>query len=85
MSLVSSRFNSPDDVYSSAVRIPPNPGLPQRPLLLVPLELMHIDVCLSVYAMHLLPFKDVFSDFCEKIVEVFMEDFSVYGKPFDDF
>ena len=29
-SLVSSRSNSPDDVYSPAVRIPPNPGLPQR-------------------------------------------------------
>ena len=26
----------------------------------------------------------IFSDFCEKIVEVFMDDFSVYGKPFDD-
>ena len=31
-SLVSSCFNSPDDVYSPAVRIPPNPGLPQQPL-----------------------------------------------------
>ena len=29
LSLVSSRFNSPDDVYSPAVRIPSNPGLPQ--------------------------------------------------------
>ena len=26
----------------------------------------------------------IFSDFCEKIVEVFMDDFSVYGKSFDD-
>ena len=26
----------------------------------------------------------IFSDFCEKIVEVFMDDFSVYGKCFDD-
>ena len=24
------------------------------------------------------------SDFCEKIVEVFMDDFSAYGKSFDD-
>ena len=24
----------------------------------------------------------IFSDFCEKIVEVFMDDFSVYGTPF---
>ena len=31
----------------------------KRPLSLVPLELMLIDVCLLVYAMHLLPFKDV--------------------------
>ena len=26
----------------------------------------------------------IFSDFCEKIVEVFMDEFSVYGKSFDD-
>ena len=25
-----------------------------------------------------------FSDFCEKIVEVFMDDFSIYGTSFDD-
>ena len=31
----------------------------KRPLLLVPLELMLIEVCLLVYVMHLLPFKDV--------------------------
>ena len=31
----------------------------KRPLLLVPLEPMLIDICLSVYVMHLLPFKDV--------------------------
>ena len=31
----------------------------KRPLSLVPLELILIDVCLLVYAMHLLPFKDV--------------------------
>ena len=29
LSPVSSRFNSPDVVHSLAVRIPPNPGLPQ--------------------------------------------------------
>ena len=29
LSLVSSRFNSPDDAYSPAVQIPPYPGLPQ--------------------------------------------------------
>src|SRR4051812_43188503 len=27
----------------------------------------------------------IFSDFCEKICEVFMDDFSVYGSSFDDF
>ena len=26
----------------------------------------------------------ILSDFCEKIVEVFMDDFSVYGSSFDD-
>ena len=26
----------------------------------------------------------VVSDFCEKIVEIFMDEFSVYGKSFDD-
>ena len=26
----------------------------------------------------------IFSDFCEKIVEVFMVDFSIYGTSFDD-
>ena len=61
----------------------------KRPLLLVLLELMLIDVCIMVYAMHLLPFKDVLLlyslIFCEKIVEFFMDDFSVYGKSFDDY
>ena len=26
----------------------------------------------------------IFSDFCEKICEVFMDDFSIYGSSFDD-
>ena len=26
----------------------------------------------------------IFSNFCEKIVEVFMDDFSIYGSSFDD-
>ena len=26
----------------------------------------------------------IFSDFCEKIVELFMDDFSLYGTCFDD-
>ena len=33
LSLASSRSNSPAKVYSPAVRIPPNPGLPQGGLL----------------------------------------------------
>ena len=27
----------------------------------------------------------IFSDFCENICEVFMDDFSVYGSSFDDY
>ena len=27
----------------------------------------------------------IFSNFCEKIVEIFMDDFPVYGTSFDDF
>ena len=27
----------------------------------------------------------IFSDFCENTIEVFMDDFSVYGKSFDDY
>ena len=59
----------------------------KRLLLLALLVPLLIDVCLLVYVMHLLPLKDVcllFSDFCEKIVEVLMDDFSVYGTSFDD-
>ena len=26
----------------------------------------------------------IFYDFCEKIVEIFMDDFSIYGSSFDD-
>ena len=57
----------------------------KRPLLLALSVLLLIDICLLVYVMHLLLFKDVmaiFSDFCEKICEVFMDDFSVYGSSF---
>ena len=60
-----------------------------RPLLLALSVLLLIDVCLLDYVMHLLPFQRcmlaIFSDFCEKICEVFMDDFSDYGSSFDDF
>ncbi|KAK1645800.1 hypothetical protein QYE76_063605 [Lolium multiflorum] len=44
-------------------------------------------VCLLVYVMLLLLFKDacpIFHGFCESIVEVFMDEFSVYGNSFDN-
>ena len=47
------------DGYSGFSQIHVSHLIKKRPLLLVPLELMLIDVCLSVYVMHLLPFKDV--------------------------
>ena len=47
------------DGYSSFSQIPVSQNDQKRPLLLVLSELMLIDICLSVYAMHLLPFKDV--------------------------
>ena len=58
----------------------------KRPLLLALSVPLLIDVCLLVYVTHLLPrcMMAIFSDFCEKIVEVFMDDFSVYGTSFDD-
>ena len=50
---------------------------------------MLIDVCLSVYVINAPAtfqrcMTAIFSDFCEKIVEVFMDDFSVYESSFDD-
>ena len=42
----------------------------------------------GTYAYRHMPFglcNAIFSNFCEKIVEVFMDDFSIYGKSFDDF
>jgi hypothetical protein len=52
------------------------------------MELMLIDVCLLVCVMLLLRFKDAyllfFMDFVKKFVEVFMDNFSVYGTSFDN-
>ena len=47
------------DGYSGFSQIPVSQPDQERPLSLVPLELMLTDVWLLVYAMHLLPFKDV--------------------------
>jgi hypothetical protein len=60
----------------------------RKPLLLVLMELMLIEVCLLVCAMLLLLFQRcmsaIFHGFCEEIVEVFMDDFSVYGTSFEN-
>ena len=58
----------------------------KRPLLLALSVLLLIDVCLFVYAPATFQrcMTAIFSDFCEKIVEVFMDEFSVYGTSFDD-
>ena len=48
---------------------------------------MHIDECLSGCAMHPLHsngMMSIFSDMIEEIMEVFMDNFSVYGKTFDN-
>ena len=45
------------DGYSGFSQIPVSNLIKKRPLLLVPLEPMLIDVCLLVYVTHLLPFK----------------------------
>jgi len=44
---------------------------------------MHFVLCNEPYTFRRC-MTAIFSDFCEKIVEVFMDDFSVYGKSFDD-
>ena len=72
-----------------SLKYPCQKRIKRKPLLLALSVPLLIDACLLVYVMHLLPFKDVymtaiFSDFCEKIVEVFMDDFSVYRTSFDD-
>jgi hypothetical protein len=47
------------------------------------MEHLHIEGCPFVYVMlQPLCMMAVFSEFMEEIVEVFMDDFSVYGKTF---
>jgi hypothetical protein len=49
------------------------------------MEHLHIEGCPFVYVMlQPLCMMAVFSEFMEEIVEVFMDDFSVYGKTFAD-
>ena len=47
------------DGYSGFSQIPFHNLIKRKPPLLTLLELMLIDICLLVYTMHLLPFKDV--------------------------
>ena len=61
----------------------------RRPLSLVHSKLMHTGECLSDYAMHLQLSKDacmlsIFSDMVERIMEVFMDDITMYGNAFDE-
>jgi hypothetical protein len=51
-----------------------------KSLSLVPMELMPIVGCLLFQRC----IMSIFSDMIEKIMEVFMDDFSIYGKTFDD-
>ena len=54
----------------------------KRPLLLVPLGRMAFGLC-NAPATFERCMTAIFSDFCEKIAEVFMDDFSIYGKSSD--
>ena len=51
------------------------------------LVLLHIDACHLVFAMHHLHSKGgwlaFFLEYVENIIQVFMDDFSVYGDSFD--
>ena len=44
---------------------------------------MHFVLCNAPATFHIC-MTAIFSDFCENIVDVFMDDFSVYGTSFDD-
>ena len=63
------------------------PMIKAKPLLHAHMEPMLTVECLLGYVMHQLLFKrcmlSIFSDMIEEIMEVFMDDFSVYGKTFD--
>ena len=60
----------------------------RRPFSRTYLKLSHTGKCPSDYAMHQRHFKDIwwafFSKYVEKIIEIFMDDFSVYGDSFDN-
>jgi hypothetical protein len=56
-----------------------------KPLLHVHIKLMFIKECLLDFVMLQLLFKmSIFFDMIEEIMEVFMDDFSIHGKTFDD-
>ncbi|KAL0311297.1 UNVERIFIED_CONTAM: hypothetical protein Sangu_2424400 [Sesamum angustifolium] len=68
-------------------QIPVPPQIKTRRRSHVLLELLLIEGCRLDYAMRRQPSKDVwsvFSDFVEQFIEVFMDDFTVYGDSFDD-
>ncbi|KAK1667001.1 hypothetical protein QYE76_055160 [Lolium multiflorum] len=76
------------DGYSGFSQIAVKAKDQEKPRLLVLMELMLIGVCLLVYVMLPATFQRcmsaIFHGFCESIVEVFMDDFSVYGNSFDN-
>ena len=76
------------DGYSGFSQIPVSQPDPEKPTFTCPF---------GTYSYRCMPFglcnapatfqrcmMAIFSDFCENIVEVFMDDFSVFGKSFDD-
>ena len=74
------------DGYSIFSQIPVSKEDQEKPLLLSLLVPLLIDGCLLVYAPATFQrcMTAIFSDFFEKIVEVFMDEFAIYGKSFDD-
>ena len=71
------------DGYSDFSQIPVSQSDQEEPPLLVLLELMLTDVCLLVLCNAPATFQrcmtNIFSEFCEKIVEVFTDDFPFMG------
>ncbi|RVW81296.1 Retrovirus-related Pol polyprotein from transposon 17.6 [Vitis vinifera] len=70
------------DGYSGYFQIEIDLADQEKTTFTCPFGTLLIEECLLVYAMHLLHFKDVlsiFSDMVERIMEVFMDDITVYG------
>ncbi|RVW58217.1 Retrovirus-related Pol polyprotein from transposon 17.6 [Vitis vinifera] len=75
------------DGYSGYFQIEIDVEDQEKPLLHVHLEHMLTEECLLVYAMHLQHSKmyvEYFSDMVERIMEVFMDDITVYGGTFEE-